>query len=121
MRSLAFPIVFASAFAASAAIAQTESSSMSTTNTPGALATGKPIGLAPSNTMGIPHVVAPSDIQAGASNYTEAQARARIQSAGFTNISELKKDSSGVWRATAKHGERTAQVAFDYKGNLAAQ
>ena len=119
MKSVALPIVFASAIAASAAVAQTGNSSVLSAS--GAVGASKPIGLAPTNNMGIPNVVPPSDIQAGNTNFTEEQVRTRIESAGFKSVSDLKKDDSGVWRATALLGERTAQVAFDYKGNLSAQ
>jgi putative membrane protein len=57
----------------------------------------------------------------GANSFTEAQARTRIEARGYTNISGLTKDASGVWRGTATRDGKNQQVAVDYQGNVAAQ
>ncbi|MDX8451169.1 DUF4142 domain-containing protein [Mesorhizobium sp. VK9D] len=36
----------------------------------------------------------------GANSFTEAQAKSRIQDAGFANVSALTKDDQGIWRGT---------------------
>ncbi len=54
---------------------------------------------------------------AGANSFTEAQAKGRIEAAGFTNISELKKDDQGVWRGKAsKGGAAAVNVNVDFQG-----
>ena len=56
----------------------------------------------------------------GANSFTEAQAQGRIEVAGFTAVSGLKKDEKGIWRATAMQAGKSMKVALDYKGNLVA-
>ena len=55
---------------------------------------------------------------AGANSYTESQARARLQEKGFGNVSDLKKDDKGVWRATAMKDGKSSPVSLDYQGNV---
>ncbi|TPJ74701.1 DUF4142 domain-containing protein [Mesorhizobium sp. B2-7-1] len=56
----------------------------------------------------------------GANSFTEAQAKSRIEDAGFSNVSALTKDAKGIWRGTAdKDGKQTA-VALDLQGNVVA-
>lgn len=57
-------------------------------------------------------------LSAGANSFTQAQARSRIESLGYTNVSELKQDAHSVWRGTAMKDGKTAQVALDYKGDV---
>lgn len=55
---------------------------------------------------------------AGANSFSEGQARGRIEDKGFTNVTGLTKDDSGVWRGTATKDGQSAQVWLDYKGNV---
>ena len=41
---------------------------------------------------------------AGANSFTEGQAKSRIETNGFTNVSDLQKDGNGVWRGKAIEG-----------------
>lgn len=62
----------------------------------------------------------PSAPVPGANSFTEAQAKSRIEGAGFSNVSALTKDDKGIWRGTAdKDGKQTA-VALDFQGNVVA-
>lgn len=54
----------------------------------------------------------------GANSFTETQARHRIATAGYGEVSDLKQDQQGVWRGTAKREGREFQVALDYRGNI---
>ena len=54
----------------------------------------------------------------GANSFTEGQAKDRAAAAGFSGVSELKKDADGVWRGTAMQDGATVSVAVDYKGNV---
>lgn len=58
---------------------------------------------------------------AGANSFTEGQARARIEEKGFGNVTELKKDGQGIWRATAMKEGKSVSVALDYQGNVVGQ
>lgn len=57
----------------------------------------------------------------GANSFTESQARSRIESRGFSNVSGLKKDDQSIWRGTATKDGKTVAVALDYQGNVVAQ
>ena len=57
----------------------------------------------------------------GANSFTEAQAKERMEKAGFTQVSGLKKDDQGIWRASAKQGEKQVTVTVDFRGNVVAQ
>lgn len=115
----------AAAFMTSAAFAQSASSPSqgtgSTTGSSNGAVNGN--GNVPSsvNASGTIGMVAPSALEKGANSFTEGQARSRIESAGFTNVTGLTKDNDGIWRGTASKDGKSMSVGFDYKGNLAAQ
>ena len=54
----------------------------------------------------------------GANSFTEDQARGRLAKAGYSNLSDLKKDDNGVWRGSATKAGKKVQVGLDYKGNV---
>ncbi|TIV21714.1 MAG: hypothetical protein E5V90_35275, partial [Mesorhizobium sp.] len=56
----------------------------------------------------------------GANSFTEAQAKSRIQDAGFSKVSALTKDDQGIWRGTAEKDGKQVAVALDFKGNVVA-
>jgi hypothetical protein len=62
--------------------------------------------------------VNPGAPAAGRNSFTEAQARTRIEAAGFTNVSGLAKDTAGVWRGKAAKSGKTTTVSLDYQGNV---
>jgi opacity protein-like surface antigen len=57
----------------------------------------------------------------GANSFTEGQAKSRIESNGFSNVAELRKDDQGVWRGKATKGGRTVAVSLDFQGNVTSQ
>jgi len=57
---------------------------------------------------------------AGANSFTEGQAKSRIEEAGFTGVSDLKKDDNGVWRGKATKGGAATDVSIDFQGNVNA-
>ena len=57
----------------------------------------------------------------GANSFTEGQARARIEERGFAQVTDLKKDDQGIWRATAMKDGKSVAVALDYQGNIVGQ
>jgi hypothetical protein len=55
---------------------------------------------------------------AGANSFTEGQAKSRIETNGFSNVSGLAKDSQGVWRGKAMKGGNSVDVSVDFQGNV---
>lgn len=54
----------------------------------------------------------------GRNSFTEAQARGRIEKAGYSDVSKLAKNENGVWQGTAMKDGGRVNVALDYKGNV---
>ncbi|NGO65991.1 PepSY domain-containing protein [Rhizobium daejeonense] len=54
----------------------------------------------------------------GANSFTEEQVKQRLTDAGFVDITGLKLDDKGVWRASASKGGKAFMVALDYQGNI---
>jgi hypothetical protein len=55
---------------------------------------------------------------AGANSFTEGQAKSRIVSHGYSNVTDLKKDESGVWRGKAMKDGKSVDVSLDFQGNV---
>jgi len=56
----------------------------------------------------------------GANSFTEGEAKSRIEKAGYTNVTALKKDENGVWRGKASKGGTSTDVSLDFEGNVNA-
>ena len=41
-------------------------------------------------------------LEPGSNSFTESQARSKIEQAGYQNVTDLKKDDQGIWRARLK-------------------
>ena len=57
---------------------------------------------------------------AGCNSFTEGQAKSAIEKAGYTKVSDLKKDDNGVWRGKASKGGSSTSVSVDFQGNVIA-
>ena len=55
---------------------------------------------------------------AGRNSFTEGQAKSRIEDAGYSNVSGLKKDDQGVWRGKADKAGAKSDVSVDFQGNV---
>lgn len=55
---------------------------------------------------------------AGRNSFTEGQAKSKIEAAGYTKVSDLKKDDNGVWRGKASKGGSSTSVSVDFEGNV---
>ncbi|MCP1909440.1 MULTISPECIES: PepSY domain-containing protein [Bradyrhizobium] len=55
---------------------------------------------------------------AGRNSFTEGQAKSRIEAAGYSGVSDLKKDDNGVWRGKATKGGKQTEVSLDFQGNV---
>lgn len=92
----------------------------------GAVATSSLAQTAPSSEGDTPAVATPDSQNPtapveGANSFTEAQAKDRIEEAGYTDVNGLKLDDQGVWQATAMKDGKSVSVALDYQGNVTAQ
>ncbi len=58
---------------------------------------------------------------AGANSFTEGQAKSRIETNGFSDVSGLAKDDSGVWRGKAKKDGKAVDVSVDFQGNVTSR
>jgi putative membrane protein len=54
----------------------------------------------------------------GANSFTEAQAKQRIEDAGYSSVSKLAKDDQGIWRGQATKAGQNLDVGLDYQGNV---
>ncbi len=57
----------------------------------------------------------------GANSFTEAQAKDRIEKAGYTAVKDLKKDDKGIWNAAGMKDGKAVSIALDYQGNVVAK
>ena len=55
---------------------------------------------------------------AGRNSFTEGQAQSKIEAAGYTKVTDLKKDDNGVWRGKASKGGSSTSVSVDFEGNV---
>jgi hypothetical protein len=65
-----------------------------------------------------PNTTNPNAPVEGANSFTESQARSRIESRGYTNVTNLKKDDKGVWRGRAMMKGKQVNVSLDFQGNV---
>jgi putative membrane protein len=55
---------------------------------------------------------------AGKNSFTEAEAKKRLESFGYTDVSSLHQDAQSIWRGTATKNGKSTPVALDYQGNV---
>ena len=57
----------------------------------------------------------------GANSFTEGQAKSRIESSGYTQVSGLTKDSNGFWTGSATKDGKKVNIKLDFQGNVVTQ
>ncbi len=57
---------------------------------------------------------------AGSNSFTMREARRRIETGGFTQVTGLQKDRDGIWRGKAMRNGTAVNVYCDYQGNVGA-
>jgi len=57
----------------------------------------------------------------GANSFTEREARHRLESKGYAEMTGLQKDADGIWRGTAKKSGNTVKVWLATKATSAAR
>lgn len=50
--------------------------------------------------------------------FTADQAKSKIEAAGYSNVSGLRKDSKGVWQGKAVKDDLTVDITLDKAGNV---
>jgi opacity protein-like surface antigen len=83
-----------------------------------ALAVSATAAVAQTPAVKSPNTNNPAAPVAGANSFTEGQAKSRIESNGYSNVSDLKKDDSGIWTGTAMKGGQKVNVRVDFQGNV---
>jgi len=79
------------------------------------------------NTPGNTAVIGSNDEQnrhpplKGRTSYTEKEARARIESEGFTDIGPLTLEDKSIWRTRAMRDGCWYGIMLDYRGNIVGQ
>ena len=58
---------------------------------------------------------------AGATSFTEGQAKSRIESYGYSNVTGLAKDGDGIWRGKAMKDGKSVDINLDFQGNVIAR
>ncbi len=54
----------------------------------------------------------------GENSFTERQAKERIESKGYAEITALTKGEDGIWIASAMKDGKPFEVKLDYQGNI---
>lgn len=57
----------------------------------------------------------------GANSFTEAQAKERMEEAGYSEVSGLMLDGNGIWQAKGMKDGKSVAVTLDYQGNIVAK
>ena len=80
----------------------------------------RPADERPADRARLPEAATRADapLEQGATSFTEAQARSRMEQAGFTQITELRLAEGGIWRAAAQRDGRPLRVGLDYRGTV---
>lgn len=55
---------------------------------------------------------------AGANSFTKGEAVKQIEAKGYTHVTRLRKDASGVWRGMALKDGQSGPISVDYQGNV---
>lgn len=110
--SILIPVLMATGLAAGSALAQSNAASSSVTNTspnPPAIATPN----VETQTLAAP--------VPGANSFTQSQARERLESHGYSSVTDLTLDDEQIWRGKAVKNGVPVNVALDYQGNIVAK
>ena len=51
-------------------------------------------------------------------SFMEAEAKSRMEDAGYQDVTALKLDEQGVWRATVTKDRKQVNVSLDFQGNV---
>ena len=92
-----------------------------------AFAQNNPAGAAPGAPPAARPAPAPSETTQGpalgatAAITSEAQAKSRIESSGFSNVGALTKDGAGIWHGMAMKDGKSVTIALDAQGNVRAE
>ena len=60
----------------------------------------------------------PAAVSAGASSFTEDQARGAFEKAGYASVGPLAQNANGIWQGKATKDGAEVTVGIDYKGAI---
>ena len=83
-----------------------------------ALAFSTTIAVAQTPAVKSPNANNPAAPVEGANSFTEGQAKSRIEARGYTQVSGLKKDDSGIWIGSAMKDGKKVDIKVDFQGNV---
>jgi opacity protein-like surface antigen len=83
-----------------------------------ALAVSTSAAVAQTPAVKSPSTTNPAAPVPGSNSFTEGQAKSKIEAAGYTEVSGLKKDDNGVWVGSATQGGKKINVKLDFQGNV---
>lgn len=63
---------------------------------------------------------ADAPLEEGRTSFSEAQARSRMEQAGFSQVGDLRLEENGIWRAMARREGRLHRIGLDYRGTVRA-
>lgn len=83
----------------------------------------------PQNTSPNPPAISSGNVESktaaapvpGKNSFTEAEARNRIESFGYSNVTQLHQDDQSIWRGTATKDGQQVPIALDYQGNIVSK
>jgi hypothetical protein len=69
-----------------------------------------------------PTLTSPKEAEpkAAGHSFTADQAKSKIESKGYSNVSDLQRDSKGAWRGKAVKDGKPLSVILDFEGNIVA-
>jgi len=56
--------------------------------------------------------------QPGDNKISQADAKGRLEAAGYANVSNLRLDGDGIWRGVGVKEGKSVDVSLDYQGNI---
>lgn|GEM_PF-6852259 len=77
-------------------------------------------GSAAAQTTPPAHPLAVKPIAPNAQAAEQAVMRTKVEQAGYTEVSDLARDSAGVWRGTARKGDAAVDIMVDKGGRIRA-
>jgi opacity protein-like surface antigen len=83
-----------------------------------AFAQQQPLPRTETPAVATPSTPSPAGPVPGANSFTEGQAKSRIESRGYSNVTGLTKDADGIWRGKGMKDGKSVSVSMDFQGNV---
>lgn len=80
--------------------------------------TTKPATEAETPAVATPDSTNPAAPVPGENSFTEAQAKARMEEKGYSDVTALAKGEDGIWTASAMKSGKAFELKLDFQGNI---